>query len=258
MSLSGQVAWVTGAGSGIGRAIALRLAGCGARLLLTGRTERSLGEAVGEIAYQGGAARHLVADVRDPDAMSRAAARALELFGRLDIVVANAGKSGSTRITDDDPTAAVDILETNLVGAYHTLRAAARAMRSPGRLVAVGSVLGRLGAPDAAAYCASKAGLEGLVRALAVELGPRDITVNAVCPGWTDTALAAASLARTAARRGVSPADAERDALARVPLGRFIEPDEVARVVAFLCSGDAAAITGQAIPVCGGLAASGG
>ena len=256
MTLPGACAWVTGGGRGIGRAIALRLAGQGASVLVTGRSERALGETVGEIAHAGGKARHFVADVRDPAAMEQAARFAVSSFGPLDIVVANAGISGPAPITGE-PAFAEDVIRTNLLGTLFTFRAAALAMTGPGRLVAVSSVLGKFGVAEYGAYCASKAGVQGLVRALAHELGPRKITVNAVCAGWTDTDMGDQGIALMAAAMDTSPADAKRVANAAFPLGRFLEPDEVARVVAFVAAAESDGITGQALSICGGSTAFG-
>ncbi len=258
-SLEGQVALVTGGGKGIGRAIALDLAARGARLLVTGRDERALGETVGEIAHGGGQARHLAGDVRAEGHAAAAVARALETWGRLDVAVANAGVTGTTRMGQAGalPRARA-IVETNLLGAYYTFDAAAAAMKGAGRLVAISSVLGKVGAPGQAAYCASKAGLHGLVRAIALEVGPRQITCNAVCPGWVDTEMARGRIEELAAGAGKAYDVARRDAAREVPIGRFVHVEEVAGLVAFLCSPAGAAITGQAVSICGGSTAFGG
>jgi NAD(P)-dependent dehydrogenase (short-subunit alcohol dehydrogenase family) len=251
-SLKAQVALVTGAGKGIGRAIALELAGRGARLLVTGRDERALGETVGEIAHAGGQARHVAGDVRD-EAHSRAAvARAMDGWGRLDVVVANAGIAGTTGMGKGDSGRARAIVETNLLGAYYLFDAALAVMKGSGRLLAVSSVLGKFGAPGQGAYCASKAGLHGLVRAVAVEVASRKITCNAVCPGWVDTEMARARIADLATEAGKAIDVMGREAREAVPIGRFVDVEEVARLVAFLCSPEADAITGQAISICGG------
>ncbi len=250
-SLDGRTALVTGGGKGIGRAVALALAAQGANVIITGRDERALGEVVGEIAFGGGKARHLAGDVRDRAHLAAAVARAVDTFGGLDIVVANAGRSGRVDLGGDFETARA-ILATNLVGTYATFDAAAPHLRSGGRLVAVSSVLGKFGVPGYAAYCASKAGLIGLVRAVAQELGPRKITCNAICPGWVDTEMASSGIEEIARARGISPATAKADALAAFPLGRFIEPEEIAALVLFLCAKSGDAVTGQALSMCGG------
>src|SRR5258708_7811434 len=249
--LEGQVAIVTGGGKGIGRAVALELAARKASVLITGRDERALGEAVGEMANAGGRARHLVGDVREPEAAARAVARAKELWGGIHSVGANAGEAGTAPLCG--PAAASlarSIVETNLLGAYYLFDAAVGAMTGPGRLVAVSSVLGKLGVAGQAAYCASKAGLHGLVRAVAAEVGPRGITCNAVCPGWVDTQMARDRIEDLAREQGKTYETARREAADATPLRRFVDPEEVARFIAYLSSPDAAPITGQALAIC--------
>jgi NAD(P)-dependent dehydrogenase (short-subunit alcohol dehydrogenase family) len=247
------VAVVTGGGKGIGRGIALELSARGARVVVTGRDERALGETVGEIAHGGGQARHVVGDVRDDDHVTSAVARAFEIWGRLDVAVANAGISASTPLGQRQGTSiARAVIETNLLGAYLLFDAALEVMHGPGRLIAISSVLGKFGASGQAAYCASKSGLHGLVRALALDLGARGVTCNAVCPGWVDTDMARARLSELAAENQVSYETMKQEAREEQPIGRFVEIEEVARLVAFLCSNEAGAITGQAISICGG------
>jgi NAD(P)-dependent dehydrogenase (short-subunit alcohol dehydrogenase family) len=251
--LSGQVAVVTGGGKGIGRAIALELAGRGARVLLAGRQERALGEVVGEIAHGGGQARHVAGDVRDEAYLRALISRATDTWGRLDIVVANAGQTTSARLGEGaGASEARSVMETNLFGTYFLFDAALRVLGGPGRLLAISSVLGKFGAAGQAAYCASKAGLHGLVRAVALEVGPRQITCNAVCPGWVDTEMARARLGIMAQGAGKTAEAATRDAVNEVPIGRFVDAEEVARFVSFLCSPAGSAITGQALSICGG------
>ena len=253
MTLKGQVALVTGGARGIGRAIVLDLVGRGARVVVTGRDERALGETIGEVAHSGGQGRHLAGDVRDAKHLRAAVARAIDSWGRLDVVVANAGIGGGGPIgADGQAERARDILDTNLLGTYLTFDAAVPAMTGPGRLIAISSVLGKFGAPGRAAYCASKAGLHGMVRALAVELGPRKITCNAICPGWVDTDMARARIAEMAADAGKTVDETRRDAERAVPVGRFVAAEEIAATVAFLCSPAGDVVSGQALSVCGG------
>jgi len=252
-SLAGQVAIVTGGGKGIGRAIALELAGRGASVIISGREERALGEVVGEIAHAGGRARHLAGDVRDEAHALALVARGIAEWGRLDIVVANAGRTMTSPLGKGAAgSKARGVVETNLLGPYYLFDAALAVLASPGRLVAISSVLGKFGAAGQAAYCASKAGLHGLVRAVAVEVGPRQVTCNAVCPGWVDTEMARGRLASIASSAGQPLEEVEREAARELPIGRFVEPEEVARFVAFLCSAAGSAITGQALSICGG------
>lgn len=248
--LSGKRAWVTGGGKGIGRAIAHALAARGARVLVTGRDERALAAVVGEIASAAGSARHRVCDVRDPDALEAAAAHAESLFGGLDVVVANAGISARIPIGEERARAR-DVLETNLFGAYSTFAAALPRMSGPGRLVAVSSELATVGAPGYAAYCASKAGVLGLVRALARETAPRRITVNAIVPAWVDTEMADDRLAEIGRATGRTPAEVKADAVKGAALGRFLDPAEVGALAAFLAGPAADAITGQAMSIGG-------
>lgn len=145
-----------------------------------------------------------------------------------------------------------EAIAVNLTGAFHTVRAAAPLLPAGGRVVLVSSGLGKLGRARYAAYAASKHGVLGLARSLALELAPRKIAVNAVCPGWVDTEMARADLASTAAREGISIEEVRARAEGRIPLGRFVAADEVAALIAFLLGPDAAAITGEAFNVSAG------
>jgi len=253
-TLEGQVALITGAGRGIGQAIALALAAKGVRIIVTGRTEKALGETVGEIVYGGGKARHLAGDVRDPAHLDAAVTRAIETFGGLDIVIANAGVGGRIAL-GEEPERARAILETNLGGTYNTFAAAAPRMKGPGRLLALSSVLATTGAPGHGAYTASKAGILGLVRATAQELAPKKITCNAIVPGWVDTAMADARLDEIAEGDKTSREAVKARIVSAFPLGRFLEPHEVSDLVLYLVSTAADGITGQAIGIGGSAAA---
>jgi NAD(P)-dependent dehydrogenase (short-subunit alcohol dehydrogenase family) len=220
---------VTGAGTGIGRAIAERLAAEGARLTLIGRDESRLRGVVA------GAATRSV-DIRDREAVASAFAEPL------DGLVANSGIGGPNEPGVDDRFD--DIVQTNLYGTYWCTRAAEPLLPDGGRIVVTSSILARIGVAGYTAYCASKAGLLGLVRSLAAELAPRRIQVNAICPGWVNTEMAWEGLS---VWPGLTQDEAWEIAKQEVPLRRMSEPAEIAGTVAWLLSDDAVGVTGQAI-----------
>ena len=226
-------ALVTGGNRGIGLAIARRLAADGEKVMITSRS----GEDVAGLSV----AR---CDVRDPASVDAAFTAAEAAHGPVEVLVANAGitRDQLLALMSEDDFGAV--LDTNLTGAYRVAKRAVRGMirMRRGRIVFISSVVGLLGSGGQANYAASKAGLIGMARSLARELGTRSITVNVVAPGFVDTDMTAAL-----------PEDRKTAILASVPLGRLASADEVAAAVAFLASADAGYITGAVIPVDGGL-----
>jgi NAD(P)-dependent dehydrogenase (short-subunit alcohol dehydrogenase family) len=271
---------VTGAGTGIGRAIALRLAREGARLTLCARRRDRLQASAGEIVNEGGTKPLVLElDIRQRASVDRCFAEAAELHGPLHALVANSGIGGANTPGDGDRFD--DLVATNLTGTYSCLRAAERhlangvsahraepsgarpiADRSGERnvaedsgarhLVVVSSILARIGVPGYTGYCASKAGLLGLVRALACELAPKNVQVNAVLPGWVNTEMASEGLEGMARAMSTSVDQARAIAMQAVPLGRMSEPEDVAGLVAWLISPDARGVTGQGIDMNGG------
>jgi ketoreductase len=203
-------------------------------------------------------------DVTDPDEVEVLVGNVVEVWDRIDILVNNSGASGMTPVAggaaagapDDADRRWQEILATNLTGIWNCVRQAVRHMPDggAGRIISIASVLGKFGVPGYGAYCASKHGVIGLTRALALELAPRAITVNAVCPGWVATDMSRQGIEEGARRQGIPPDEFRRRAEEMVPLRRFIEPGEVAGLVAFLASEAGAGITGQAINLDGGAA----
>ncbi len=246
MFLDGKYAIVTGASRGIGRATALTLAQAGASVMINYVSNDAAAEAVrDEITASGGRAVVYKADVSAPDQAAALIDAALQEFGRIDILVSNAGITRDNllmRMKEEDWDL---VLNVNLKGAFNTTKAVLKPMLKArsGRIIAISSIIGLRGNPGQANYAAAKAGLIGFVKSVAREVGSRGITVNAVAPGFIDTEMT----------RGLNEAVKEK-MLSEIPLGRFGQPEDVARVVSFLASDDAAYITGQVIPVDGGLA----
>lgn len=251
-ALRGKRCLVTGAGSGIGRGIAERLAANGASVALLGRRRAPLQQTAVRLRELGAEACVVTADVTDAAAVRRAVDRAAKTLGGLDVLVNNAGLGGPNGCAAPGPDRWDEIVRTNLDGVFFTTRAAVRHLADGGRVVSISSVLGRFGVPGYTAYCASKHGVIGFTKALALELAPRRITANAICPGWVDTDMAKAGMQLLADGLGTSFEDARRQALAAVPLGRLLEPAEIGDLVVWLCSPAARGMTGQAISHCGG------
>jgi NAD(P)-dependent dehydrogenase (short-subunit alcohol dehydrogenase family) len=251
----GQHILVTGAGTGIGRAIAIRLAREGARLSLFARRRDRLQSTADEIVRAGGPKPlALELDIRDRAHVDRRFAEAAEHQGPVRALVANSGIGGANAAGAGDRFD--DLVATNLTGTYSCLRAAERHLAGSSsdarHLVVVSSILARIGVPGYTGYCASKAGLLGLVRALACELAPKNVQVNAVLPGWVNTSMATEGLEGMAKAMTTTVDKARAIAMQSVPLGRMSEPDDVAGLVAWLISPDARGVTGQGIDMNGG------
>lgn len=254
MELSGRLALVTGGGTGIGKAVARAMAQEGARVVIAARNGPRLEAAAEELRAEGHAVTPVPVDVRDKAGVRDCVSRVREHEGRLHILVNNAGASGMTPMDGGDDGLWHTIVDTNLTGVYLLTREALGAMSGDGdgRIINMSSVLGKFGVPGYAAYCASKHGLIGFTRALALELAPRGITVNALCPGWVDTEMSRAGIEQMAEQQGTDPESFRQQALAAVPIRRMLDPEEIARFAVYLASNKAAGITGQALNVCGG------
>jgi len=244
MSLTGQVAVVTGASRGIGRAIALRLGAQGAAVVVTATSVEAAQRTADEIAAAGGKALALKVDVSVSAEVEGLFKDAVAAFGRLDILVNNAGitKDGLLlRMKEADWDAVIDV---NLKGAFNCTREAAKTMSKAryGRIINVSSVVGEMGNPGQANYCASKAGMIGLTKSVAKELARRNVTVNAVTPGFIETDMTQ------------ELSDKAREALLeQIPMGRLGASDDVAAAVLFLVSEGAAYVTGHVLSVNGGM-----
>lgn len=243
-----KIVTVTGAGSGIGRAIAQKLSGQNYNLLLMGRdlsrleeTRRSLNNPETH--------QSLACDIRRPEEFRKALAdsKALSLYA----LVANAGVGGENHYGNGDRWQ--EVIDTNLTGSYNSAQECLPLLKKNssefGKIVFISSILARLGVPGYSAYCASKAGLLGLTRSLAKELAGEKILVNAICPGWVNTQMAHEGLQDFADALSISKDEAYKKAMAEVPLGKMSEPDEIANMVGFLLSEDQNSITGQTLDI---------
>ena len=246
------IAVVTGAGSGIGAAIARELGRRGHRVVVSDLDAERAAHVAGEIAD----ATWRVLDVTDPDACDVVAGGVAAQFGRLDVWVSNAGVSRMARFVDVTSEDLRRTFAVNTYGVFYAGQAAARAMIAlgrPGRIINTASMAGKQGrVPYLADYVASKFAVVGLTQAMAFELAPHSITVNAICPGFVATPMQERELAWEAALRGVAPDEVRAMWINDTPLGRLETPEDVALVAAFLASNDAAFLTGESIAVNGG------
>lgn len=247
-SLTGRHALVTGASRGIGAAIARVLAGQGARVTLIARDRHRLAPLAAELDAQA-----VACDVTDPIALGQAFAAAAGIQ-HVDILINNAGGAESAPIARTDPDLWARMIALNLTAPFTASRLAIPAMVADGwgRVVNVASTAGLKGYPYVSAYTAAKHGLVGLTRSLGVELARTGVTVNAVCPGYTDTPMLRDAAQSVALKTRSDPASVASNFASANPMGRLVQPNEVASLVAYLCSDAAAGITGAALPVAGG------
>ena len=251
MSLSGHHAVITGAGSGIGRATAERLAEAGCQVTVVGRHIGRLTETadrIGDLAFAA------PADVTDPDALAAAIEAGRDRFGPVDILINNAGAASSAPFLKTDADAFRAMLALNLEAPAEAARLVLPGMltRRWGRIVNVASTAGLKGYAYVSAYVAAKHGLVGLTRAMALEVASQGVTVNAICPGFTETDLVARSIESIVAKTGRTEEEARAALASSNPQGRLITPDEVAQTIVWLCGEGASGINGAAVPVAGG------
>lgn len=254
LPLTGRHALVTGANGGIGEAICRQLAAHGARVSLLGRDRATLEATCASLAGSGHGV--VTADVGDAAAVDAAFAEAVAARGPVAILVNNAGVAKSAPLAKTDTALWQMMLAVNLSGTFHCIRAALPAMQAAGygRIVNIASTAGLLGYAYVVPYCAAKHGVIGLTRALALEVAKQGITVNAVCPGYTDTPLLAGAVDNIVAKTGRTPEQAKATLAASNPQGRLVQPAEVANAVLWLCQPGSESIHGQAIAVAGGEA----
>jgi NAD(P)-dependent dehydrogenase (short-subunit alcohol dehydrogenase family) len=249
--LAGRHALVTGGGRGIGLAIARALLDEGARLTLLGRDRARLESAAQELAGDVGV---VAANVADATQVAAAFADAKARGGRIDILVNNAGQATSKPLTRTEAAFWEQMLAVNLTGTFLCSQQALPDMIEGGfgRIVNIASTAGLTGYAYCTAYCAAKHGVVGFTRALAREVATRNITVNAVCPGYTETDIIRDAVTNIRAKTGRSVQEAIESLVASNPQGRFVQPDEVASAVAWLCLPGSASVTGQSIGISGG------
>jgi 3-oxoacyl-[acyl-carrier protein] reductase len=244
MSLSGRVALVTGASQGIGRTCALKLATEGATVAGAARNQEKLNELVAEITAAGGKASAFALDVADEEQVKSTIKTIIAQLGKIDILVNNAGITRDQLVMRMKRTDWDAVLQTNLTSAYLCIQQVIGSMLKQrwGRIINITSVFGQMGQAGQANYAASKAGLIGLTMAIAREVGSRNITCNAVAPGFIETAMTS-----------VLSDEFKQSAVKQIPLGRVGSPEDVAGAVAFLASEDASYITGHVLSVNGGM-----
>jgi ketoreductase len=252
-----RVAVVTGATSGIGLAVAKALAAQGDRVFICARSAETVELTVKQLRSEKLDVAGTACDVRSIEDIRRLVRAAVDTFGPIDVLVNNAGRSGGGVTADIDDELWLDVINTNLNSVFlvtrEVLNAGGMRHRDRGRVINIASTAGKQGVVLGAPYSASKHGVVGFTKALGNELAPTGITVNAVCPGYVETPMAQRVRLGYAAAYGTSEEEIMRKFTAKIPLGRYSTPEEVAGLVRYLASDTAASITAQAINVCGGL-----
>lgn len=252
-----QVALITGGTSGIGLAVAETLAKSGLKVFICSRNAGAVEETVGKLQSSGYQADGVAADVRSPRDVKHLVGAAVKRYGHVDVLVNNAGRSGGGVTAEIDDDLWYDVIDTNLNSVFlvtrEVLRSGKPLERGWGRIINIASTGGKQGVVLGAPYSASKHGVVGFTKALGNELAPTGITVNAVCPGYVETPMAQRVRAGYAAAYDTSEGAILEKFQAKIPLGRYSTPEEVAGLVGYLASDTAASITAQALNVCGGL-----
>jgi len=255
MSLENRGAVVTGGGRGIGAAVAKRLAEAGARVVVSARSVDQIESVAGELRQAGHQVWAHACDVTDPEQVTELARKARESVGSVQILVNNAGVASSAPLKSITLEEWNRLLTVNATGPFLCTQAFMPGMVETGwgRIVNVASIAGKIGAPYIAAYTASKHAVVGFTRAVAAEVASKGITVNAVCPGYVNTPMTDQSVTNIVDKTGLSESEAREHLQSASPQGRLIEPEEVAHLVASLCSPSAKGVNGQAIVLDGGM-----
>jgi NAD(P)-dependent dehydrogenase (short-subunit alcohol dehydrogenase family) len=250
--LAGKHALVTGGARGIGVSVTRQLLAHGAKVTTLGRNSApgNRVDAPGESPEL----QHIVADVSEPATVTKAFEDARTRFGPIEILVNSAGQAGSAPFLKTDPKLWRQMMTVNLDGTFHCMQAALPGMLAAnwGRIINIASTAGLMGYGYVSAYCAAKHGVIGLTRAVALEVATKQITINAVCPGYTDTDMVENSLANIVAKTGRTREQTLTELLSRNPQKRLIKPEEVANAIAWLCLPGSESVTGQAIAISGG------
>tara|TARA_Y100001970_G_scaffold279744_1_gene387599 strand:- start:278 stop:1024 length:747 start_codon:yes stop_codon:yes gene_type:complete len=241
--LNDKVAIITGASQGIGRTMAIVFAKSGASVVCVARSEKKIKELSVKIENEGGRAIPIVCDIGDGDSFSKTIKSVVDRFGKLDILINNAGITRDALLMRMNDNQWDEVIQTNLKGAFFGMKAAIRPMMKNkfGRIINITSIVGLTGNPGQANYAASKAGLIGMTQSIAKEVGSRGITVNCIAPGWIDTEMTEEL-----------PENSKKDLLDRIPIGKIGKPENIAYTAVFLASDEASYITGQTITVDGG------
>ena len=241
--LSDKVVIITGASQGIGRTMAIVFGESGANVICVARSEDKIKELSSEIESKGGRAIPIACDIGDGNAFSNTIKSVVDQFGKLDILINNAGITRDALLMRMNESQWDEVIQTNLKGAFFGMKAAIRPMMKNkfGRIINIASIVGLTGNPGQANYAASKAGLIGMTLSIAKEVGSRGITVNCIAPGWIDTEMTEEL-----------PENSKRDLLDRIPIGKIGKPENIAHAAVFLASDEASYITGQTITVDGG------
>ncbi|MGW3585505.1 SDR family NAD(P)-dependent oxidoreductase [Streptomyces rubiginosohelvolus] len=257
MTTDHPVALVTGGTSGIGLEVARTLGHAGHRVFLCARTEDDVRRTVQDLRGEGIEAAGRAADVRSADSVAALVRAAVETYGPVSVLVNNAGRGGGGVTADIEDELWYDVIDTNLNGVFlmtrEVLRSGGLREAATGRIINIASTAGKQGVLLGAPYSASKHGVVGFTKALGRELAPTGVTVNAVCPGYVETPMAVGVRQRYAAAWGTTEDHVLEQFEAKIPLGRYSTPEEVAGLVGYLASATAASITAQALNVCGGL-----